>query len=680
LTISRKKFFVPLSILVAIAIIGIVLWRFLPKQHVVPLPPSGKPTLAILYFENISGDKSLDPWKTALTELLITKLSQSKFISVLDGNTIYSILKRLSLDKAKKYTKEDLLKIANQGKATYTLSGSLMKAGPNLIMTLSLQKPHTGEVMSTPSIEIKSDMNLSPDQIAEDIDKHLGAITSHSPEAFKDFTAARNLQRRGLNRESIAFYERAIALDPEFASAFLLLSFANGNLGYKAKENEYLQKAFELRDKVSERESLLIQAHFFYKSERTVTKAEELFKILLQLYPEDYFGNISLGNLYYQKFEEWKMAGERFEVCIQHQYDPTYPYGNQATIYRAQGLYDKAREVCDYYLNSFGDNASIHLALASTFLCQGQYENALKEIDRASFISPNLDTSYATKGDAYCCLGDFSRAEIDYQSLLSAEEQIYHLTARYRLGALYVLQGRFEKSKEQAKWGIEQAEKLADDSLVWDSYIFLAGIDLRSGKYNEALEECNKALNSAVKAESLTRQIRALHLKGLTCLKMKSIDEAKRTADELKRLIDRWPNKKFLRYYYHLIGTTELAEEKFSDAIKDMDKARSLLPFQYSDSDEHAQFIESLALAYYRADNLEKARTEYEAITLLTTGRLRYGDIYAKSFYMLGKIAEKQGDKTHAREQYQKLLDLWKDADPGTPEVEDARKRLAAIS
>jgi len=693
LTISRKKFFVPLSMLVAIAIIGIGLWRFLPKHHVAP-PPTGKPTLAILYFENISGDKSLDPWKTALTELLITKLSQSKFISVLDGNTIYSILKRLSLDEAKKYTKEDLLKIANQGKATYTLSGSLMKAGPNLIMTLSLQKPHTGEVMSTPSIEckgeeeifpkvddlaktIRSDMNLSPDQIAEDIDKHLGTITTHSPEAFKDFSAAHNLQRRGLNRESIAFYERAIALDPEFASAFLLLGLAHGNLGYWAKQDEYLQKAFGLRDRVSERENLLIQATLFYSSERTLAKAEGVFKTLLQLYPEDYFGNVLLG-LLYEEWEEWNKAAERYEVCIQHQYDPTYPYGNQAGAYRAQGLYDKAREVCDYYLDSFGDNATIHLYIAGTFLCQGQYENALKEIDRASFISP-LEASFPTKGDVYCCMGDLSRAEIDYQSLLSAEEQIYHLTGRFRLGALYMLQGRFEKSKEQAKWGTEQAEKLADDSLVYDSHVFLAGIYLRSGKYNEALEECNKALNSAVKAESLTRQIRALHLKGLTCLKMKSIDEAKRTADELKRLIDRWPNKKFLRYYYHLIGTTELTEEKYSDATKDMDKARSLLPFQNSGSDEHALFVDSLASAYYRAGNLEKARTEYEAITMLTTGRLRYGDIYAKSFYMLGKIAEQQGDKTHAREQYQQFIELWKDADPGLPEVEDAQKRLATI-
>ena len=60
----------------------------------------------------------------------------------------------------------------------------------------------------------------------------------------------------------------------------------------------------------------------------------------------------------------------------------------------------------------------------------------------------------------------------------------------------------------------------------------------------------------------------------------------------------------------------------------------------------------------------------------MTSGRIAYDDIYAKAFYMLGKIAESKGEKAKAREHYNKFLELWKEADPGIPEVEDAKKRL----
>ena len=64
----------------------------------------------------------------------------------------------------------------------------------------------------------------------------------------------------------------------------------------------------------------------------------------------------------------------------------------------------------------------------------------------------------------------------------------------------------------------------------------------------------------------------------------------------------------------------------------------------------------------------------------MTAGRESFPDLYVKSFYMLGKIAEAQKDKRRAIEKYGKFLDLWKDADPGRPEVEDAKARLAVLA
>jgi tetratricopeptide (TPR) repeat protein len=77
--------------------------------------------------------------------------------------------------------------------------------------------------------------------------------------------------------------------------------------------------------------------------------------------------------------------------------------------------------------------------------------------------------------------------------------------------------------------------------------------------------------------------------------------------------------------------------------------------------------------------DLEAAQREYENILTLTTGRLSNGDLYVKSYYQLGKICEQKGDTAKAIENYEKFLDLWKDADPGIAEVEDARKRLAGL-
>ena len=79
------------------------------------------------------------------------------------------------------------------------------------------------------------------------------------------------------------------------------------------------------------------------------------------------------------------------------------------------------------------------------------------------------------------------------------------------------------------------------------------------------------------------------------------------------------------------------------------------------------------------AGDLEKASRAYEGLQKLTRGRIYGGQLYSLSFYRLGLIAEKQGDKAAARRHFERFLELWKDADAGLPEPADARRRLAAL-
>jgi len=693
-TFSLRKLFIPALALVAVAIVVVIIWRLIPQKEEVSLPP-GKPSLAIMYFENNTGDESLDHWRKAIADLLITDLTQSKYVKVLSGDRLFNILSQLDQLEAKSYSSDVLRQVAGRGRVGHILLGNYARAGENLRIDVMLQEASTGELLGSERVEaigeesifsmvdeltkrIKSNFKLSAEEIARDIDKAVGEITTNSPEAYKYYSEGRKYHLKGDYRHSIQLMERAVAIDSEFAMAYRSLAMSYGNLGYGSESRKYRQKAFELIDRVSDRERHLIQAQFYSQSEKTWGKTIKAYNNLLRLYPEDGIANNNLG-VVYNNLEQWDKAIERFVVCIQNKDEAIYPYVNLASSSQATGLYDKAREVLEYYLNNISDNVSIRGDLAYNYLCQGEYDLALVEVDKAL----SLDTAYYAnvwvKGDIYHCKGDLTKAEKEYQKLLEAEEKTAHLYGRRRLAALYLLQGKFEKSKSQAQKGIELAEKLGEKRWKPGFHVGLAYSYLKSGNPEKALEECNKAWNIASEEEMFGSQRAALLWKGLTYLEMKSVDEAQRTADELKELIEKGMHRKIIRLHHHLMGMIELERNNFSKAIEYFNKALSLLPSQSSPFNAHALFIDPLALAYYKAGDLEKAREEYEKITSLTTGRLSYGDIYARSFYMLGKIYQEKGWEGKAIEHYSRFIELWKDADPGIPEVEDAKQRIAQL-
>jgi len=694
----RKKLLIP-ALVVTLAIIAVAIWQLLPQKEAIPSIPSGKPSLAVVYFENNTGDESLDYLRKAFSDLLISDLSQSKYLDVLPGDRLFKILEELNQIEVQSYSSDVLKEVASRGEVENIIRGSYTKAGDIFRINIMLQKASTGETIGSEKAEgegeksmfsivdeltpkIKAIFNLSPEEIATDIDKQMGKITTNSSQAYKYFSEGLKYHIKGDFSLSNQFLQRAVALDPEFAVAYQFMGGNYYNMGYTSESKKYSQKAFELSDRLPDRERYNIQGAFYLRSEETYDKAIEALNKLLELYPDDRTGNNNLGRIYIA-LEEWDKAIKRLEVNVRNKIEAFNPYYNQAWAYMAMGPYERAREVCENYINAFSDHFEIRFNLAINYLCQGKYDLALDEADKAFSLDPINHFNLYLKGFIHHCKGDLIKAEEEYQNPQKYENKMANVFAEEGLGALYLLQGKFEKSREHIKQAIEWAENLGDMEYQSWFHSYLAYLYTKSGDHEKALEECNKAWNSAVEAEALYRKRIALHYKGLAFLEMKSMDEAKNTADELKELIDKGLNKKAMRCYYHLMGMIELEKKNFAEAVENFKKAVSLLPSQ-SQSDiefylEPALIIDSMALAYYRAEDFDKAGEEYEKITSLTTGRLLFGDIYAKSFYMLGKIYQEKRKKKEAIRHYEKFLDLWKDADPDIAEVEEAKKRLAGL-
>ena len=690
-TFGLKKIFIPALVIIGLVIIAVIVRQLLFKKEAIPISPD-KPTLAVMYFKNNTGDESLDNLRSALSDLLITDLSQSMHIRVLTADRIFEILEQLDIQEATSYSSEDLKKVAVKGGATHIVQGNFIKLGETFRIDIDLKETRAMESVGTEKIEgkgeksiftmvdeltrrIKSYFNLSAEAIAGDIDKKVEEITTSSPDAYKYYVEGRKYHGQGNFHKSIELMEEAIAIDPGFAMAYRSMAATQWSLYNTTKSIEYYKRAFELADRLPEREKYLIQGNHYQRSEKTWNKAIDAFNKLLELYPEDETGLGSLAFLY-DDIEDFDKAIELLEKCIQQKGKALAPYTNLAHEYRRKGLFEESQKVLERYLKDINDTAIGRYHLALHFFFQGKFDFALAEAERSLSLDPSLFRNFWIKGDIYLYQGDYSRAEKEYQKLLEQKEKSAQSIGLRRLADLNLLLGRFKRSEDLLKNLVESAGITDDRLRVRGGHSSLSYLYLKSRRPEKAMEECEKAWDLAVEADHLGGQRDALYTKSQAYLAMAIPEKARRTAEDLKEIIDKGINKKLMRMYYHLMGLIELEREQYSRAI---DSFKKSLPLKFATSDWQMILADSLGTAYFKAGILEKAQEEYAKVISPIPGRIGYGDIYAKSFYMLGKIYEQQGDTANAIEHYEKFLDLWKDADPGIAEVDDARERLAGL-
>ena len=656
-------------------------------------PAKNKSSVAILSFENLSGDPALDLWREGLARLLNIELSQSKLIEVIDPSSLYGILKKLRLDGTTKYTREDLIKVADEGGATYATTGSLMKLGDGFVIMVSLQKPRTGEVVESVKLtcqnesefvpktdelagKIRAAMKLTPAQLASDSGRGIEEITTRSPEAIKYYLQSMEYFRLMAYDKMRGTLEKSIELDPNFAMAYVMLAVSyEGERNY-AKGRELRKAAFDLRDRLPEAERYKVEANYYMvmPGEESRSRAIEAYEKYFQYATRDAAEMQSLGMTYenngaYAKALEWHQRA--YEADRSPQFLLGVMFGLQHL-----GQLEKAEHTLKDFQAHQG-NPFIQWCAIYFYVNRRKFDQALEEVERGFLLDPTPSWSWdCHRGDVYGAKGDLAEAERRYLRVIEkAENPDYVLLAKYRLIALYILQGKIKRAL---------SEDLSP-ALAWKGagghVPGLINAYLRLRNFDKASEYIDRSLGASRVLKDPLGIRRWLWWKGIAAIERHDLGEAEKAFEELKNSAQKSPYKIEMRKVEHLQGLIELEKGEYAKAIDDLKKACSWLPSEMLSGwmEPQALHYYPLALAYFKAGALAKARAEFERVTALMGAKLWFGDLYAKSFYWLGKVAEAQKDKRRAVASYGKFLNLWKDADPGTPEVEEAKTRLAAL-
>ncbi len=688
---NLKKVLPPALVFIFLLIIGFFVWKVLWHQRAV-VSDGDRPSLAVMHFENNTGDESFDHWRKALSDLLVADLGQSKFLTVLSGEKLFDVLKELNLEESKTYSSKDLKDVASRAGVTYVLMGRLTKAGDTLRVNTSLLEPETERIIGREQVEgigeeslfdivdqltklVKEDFELSSSEIQGDIDLNIREITTDSQDAFRYYRDGEDFKSQGEYLKAIPLLEAAVAIDPEFAMAYRGLYICYSNLGYKSEAVKNLEKAYEKREHVSKREQFSITAEYFRQTEKTYDKSIEAYKKLLELYPEDEIANNNLG-LLYMTLERWDEAVERLLVNKENKARGLQSYTNLANAYTAKGQLEKAVEVLGYYLDNIRESIYVRGGLAQIFVMQGRFDRAQEELEKILSVNPTFENQYDIRGSVYQMKGELEKAEIEFKKLLETNNPNTHNRGRYSLYKLYLMQGRFKEAEEQVTEGVEMAQVIEDETLEANWKLKKAYLLYLQDELDKSTTACSEVEDVAVSIGNLTFQRQAQFFRCLLDVKTGSLEKAEKSAEKLKTMIQKGMNQKEMRLYFLVNGFIHLEKGRTSEAVSEFRKGVDLL----SAHDEmKAWFLNAIAEAYYSARDLNSAQNLLEEIPGDMNLRMEGDYFFSKNLFLLARILEDKDIKKEAKKYYSELLNIWKKADEGHPFKKEALDRLNSL-
>jgi tetratricopeptide (TPR) repeat protein len=458
-------------------------------------------------------------------------------------------------------------------------------------------------------------------------DVALPRATTPSLDALHAYSLALSEGREVPRLESIPHLKRAIELDPTFAMAHAQLSSVYANTGQSALAPQYSEKAFELRDRVSEREKFFISWRYYRDATQDNEKALELARLWTATYPREAFAFNALGSALI-RYGEFAPAAEALRQCLR--LDPKFApaYSNLAAALMALGQYDEARtllnEESSRKLNFIGARRLSYLLA----FVQGDTKKMAEELESSVGVS-ETNSAFGWQAHALAFGGH----------LTEAHDQFHR-------GVQLAMQGNFPEVAAQLR--MEDAESHAS-----------------AGECGEVRREVTAGLEVSRDNVTLERASRALGVCGFA--------EAVALTSELAK---RFPTATLTNRVAVPIATAALALAR-GDAETALERLEPARQYDHAPSGEfYALYLRGQA--YLLLKNT-KAADEAFRVIVGSRGEVPVSMFVPLSYLGLARSATLAGNVDAAKKAYQEFFSLWKDADPSLKPLAEARAEFAQL-
>ena len=635
--IKRHKVTAALIALVVIVASASAFYLYKRNSH----PLTERDTVLLTDFVNTTGEPVFD---STLRQALAVNLGQTPFLNLFPEDRVRETLRFMGRSPDDRITRDVGREICERQGIKAMLTGTIASLGSHYVITLEALNPRSGDPIAREQIEAESKekvlsaLGTAASNLRQKLGESLSSIqrfdmsieqaTTPSLEALKAYAMGNEERAKGKARESLAFYNRAVELDPNFAMAYARIGVFYINQEQIETATQYLQKAYDLRDRVSERERLYITEKYYNYITGEIDKAVETLKTWVRLYPNDFI-----------------------------------PHNNLALDYQILGNYEESLKEALEAVRQSPNTVTARENVVTSFLMLGRIdeaEEASKEIDK---LYPESASTHANRYMFAFLRHDQAAMDRESAWFKGKPEEVDNTIARaYTL--LYF--GKLKESEELLKRAIEmlKTQKRAEN----------AAKELAGLASNQAvLGKCEQAKENAKTALTVYSGRNGRSGAGLIFAACGDASQAQQILNQLRAT---YPSDTILQSIMSPVmqAAIERSRGNLAEAVRLMESVRTY----------DRGLVTGLMNNYLRGTlYLEQQRgneaaTEFKKIIENPTIEA-FSPAHALAYLGLGRAATISGDNAGALNAYRDFFAMWKDADQDLPVLVAARKEYEAL-